>query len=86
MCKFEPVNKKDRTQNVLYRQKHVEPIINAYLGGLSFLSFMASIFMIVSAALEFGFQLTHRQVEELKLLCFWVWITFLIDRGSRYLS
>ena len=46
---------------------------------------MASIFTIVSAALEFGFRLTYRQVDELKLLYFWVWITFLIDRGSHLL-
>ncbi|MBQ9261578.1 MAG: hypothetical protein IJ185_05695 [Prevotella sp.] len=39
----------------------------------------------MSAALEFGFRLTYRQVDELKLLYFWVWITFLIDRGSHLL-
>ena len=79
------MNNKKRKRDVFYHQKHVAPLINAYLGVISFLSFMASIFTIVSAALEFGFRLTYRQVDELKLLYFWVWITFLIDRGSHLL-
>ena len=79
------MNNKERKRDVFYHQKHVAPLINAYLGVISFLSFMASIFTIVSAALEFGFRLTYRQVDELKLLYFWVWITFLIDRGSHLL-
>ena len=79
------MNNKKRKRDVFYHQKHVAPLINAYLGVISFLSFMASIFTIMSAALEFGFRLTYRQVDELKLLYFWVWITFLIDRGSHLL-
>ena len=82
---METVNNKERKRDVFYHQKHVAPLINAYLGVISFLSFMASIFTIVSAALEFAFRLTYRQVDELKLLYFWVWITFLIDRGSHLL-
>lgn len=61
------------------------PFINAALGVISFFSYVASIFMIVSAALGLGFQLTDKQVDELKILYFWVWITFLIDRGCHLL-
>ena len=61
------------------------PFINTALGVISFFSYVASLFMIVSAALGFGFHLTYKQVDELKLLYFWVWITFLIDRGSHLL-
>ena len=61
------------------------PFINTALGVITFFSYMASLFMIVSAALGFGFHLTYKQVDELKLLYFWVWITFLIDRGSHLL-
>ena len=61
------------------------PFINAALGVITFFSYVASIFMIVTAVLGFGFHLTYKQVDELKLLYFWVWITFLIDRGSHLL-
>jgi Trk-type K+ transport system membrane component len=55
------------------------------LGVISFFAYMASVFMIVSAVLEFGFRLTDRQVDELNWLYFCVWIMFLIDRGSHFL-
>jgi len=61
------------------------PFFNVALGVISFFDYLASLFMIVSALLEFGFRLTDRQVEELNWLYFWVWITFLIDRGSHLL-
>jgi len=59
--------------------------IKRLLGVISFFAYMASVFMIVSAVLEFGFRLTDRQVDELNWLYFCVWITFLIDRGSHFL-
>ena len=61
------------------------PFVNAALAVITFFSYVASIFMIVTAVLGFGFHLTYKQVDELKLLYFWVWITFLIDRGSHLL-
>ena len=70
---------------MLYHQKYVAPLINTALGVISFFAYLASLFMIVSAVLEFGFRLTERQAEELNWLYFWVWITFLIDRGSHLL-
>ena len=85
------VSKKERKQRlsptkpkryVLYHQKYVAPFINAALGVISFFAYLASLFMIVSAILEFGFRLTDKQTEEFTWLYFWVWITFLIDRGS----
>ena len=72
-------------QFMLYHQKYVIPLINAALAIISFFAFMASIFMIVSAFLEFGFRLTDKQILELNWLYFWVWVTFLIDRGSHLL-
>lgn len=86
--------KKDRKNQVssakpkrlmLYHRKYVAPLVNMALGGISFFAYMASIFMIVSAVLEFGFHLTYKQVNELNLLHFWVWIIFLLDRGSHLL-
>ena len=68
---------------MLYHQKYVAPLIKAALAVISFFAYLAALFMIVSAALEFGFRLTDKQLDELNLLYFWVWITFLIDRGSR---
>ena len=70
---------------LLNHQKHVVPLLNMVLGVISFLANTASLFMIVSAIVEFGFQLTEKQVLELNWLYFWVWITFLIDRGSHLL-
>ena len=70
---------------MLYHQKYVAPLVNMALGVVSFFAYIASIFMIVSAILEFGFRLTEEQTDELNLLYFWVWITFLIDRGSHLL-
>ena len=70
---------------MLYHQKYVAPLINTALGVISFFAYLASLFMIVSAVLEFGFRLTERQAEELNWLYFWVWITFLLDRGSHLL-
>ena len=70
---------------LLNHQKHVVPLLNMALGVISFLANTASLFMIVSAIVEFGFQLTEKQVLELNWLYFWVWITFLIDRGSHLL-
>ncbi len=58
------------------------PFINVALGVISFFDYLASLFMIVSALLEFGFRLTDKQVDELNWLYFWVWMTFLIDRVS----
>ena len=73
------------TKSFSYRQKYVTPFVNVTLGILSFFAYLASLFMIVSAALEFGFRLTEAQTEELNWLYFWVWITFLLDRGSHLL-
>ena len=70
---------------MLYHQKYVAPLVNTTLGVISFFAYLASLFMIVSAVLEFGFRLTERQAEELNWLYFWVWITFLLDRGSHLL-
>ena len=70
---------------MIYRQKYVSPFIDTALGVISFFAYAASLFMIVSAVLEFGFRLTVKQTEELNWLYFWVWITFLIDRGSHLL-
>ena len=72
-------------RHLLNHQKHVVPLLNMALGVISFLANTASLFMIVSAIVEFGFQLTEKQVLELNWLYFWVWITFLIDRGSHLL-
>lgn len=66
----------------LYREKYVEPYIDKALKIISFLAHMASIFMIVTSVLEFGFHLTDAQMGHVNWLYFWVWITYLIDRGS----
>jgi len=70
---------------MLYHQKYVAPLIKAALAVISFFAYLAALFMIVSAVLEFGFRLTEAQIDELNFLYFWVWITFLIDRGSHLL-
>ena len=67
---------------MLYHRKYVAPLIKAALAIISFFAYLAALFMIVSAVLEFGFRLTESQLLELNWLYFWVWITFLIDRGS----
>jgi Trk-type K+ transport system membrane component len=67
---------------MLYHRKYVAPLIKAALAIISFFAYLAALFMIVSAVLEFGFRLTESQLVELNWLYFWVWITFLIDRGS----
>lgn len=79
------VSKKESKHYQLYHQKYIVPLINTALVIISFLAYMASLFMVVSAALEFGFHLTYKQVDELNLLHFWVWIIFLLDRGSHLL-
>ena len=70
---------------MIYHRKYVSPLIDTALEVISFFAYTASLFMIVSAVLEFGFRLTDKQTEELNWLYFWVWITFLIDRGSHLL-
>ena len=70
---------------VLKKNSIKAPFVNVALGVISFFDYLASLFMIVSALLEFGFRLTDKQLEELNWLYFWVWIIFLIDRGSHLL-
>ena len=71
--------------HLLFHQKYVAPFLDTALGVISFFAYAASLFMIVSAIMEFGFRLTDEQTDELTWLYFWVWVTFLIDRGSHLL-
>ena len=68
--------------NLLYQQKYISPYVNAALQVVSFMAHLAAAFLIVSATLEFGFELTDRLKNELNWLYFGVWITFLVDRIS----
>jgi Trk-type K+ transport system membrane component len=70
---------------VLKKHSIKAPFVNMALGVISFFDYLASLFMLVSALLEFGFRLTDKQLDELTWLYFWVWIIFLIDRGSHLL-
>ena len=70
---------------VLKKNSIKAPFVNVALGVISFFDYLASLFMLVSALLEFGFRLTDKQLDELTWLYFWVWIIFLIDRGSHLL-
>ena len=70
---------------VLKKNSIKAPFVNMALGVISFFDYLASLFMLVSALLEFGFRLTDKQLDELTWLYFWVWIIFLIDRGSHLL-
>ena len=67
---------------MLYHEKYVDQYINKALRIISFIAHMASVFMIATSILEFGFQLTDDQMGHVNWLYFWVWITYLIDRGS----
>ena len=68
--------------NLFYQQKYISPYVNAALQVVSFMAHLAAAFLIVSATLEFGFELTDRLKSELNWLYFGVWITFLVDRIS----
>ena len=63
----------------------MKTIMNRVLEVTSFLAYVAALFMIVSAVLEFGFNLTVKQQDELNWLYFLVWNVFLIDRGCHLL-
>ena len=69
----------------LYHEKYVEPYIDQTLKVISFIAHLASVFMIVTSVLEFGFQLTDEQMGHVNWLYFWVWIIYLLDRGSHLL-
>lgn len=69
----------------LYHEKYIEPHIDRALRAISFMAHMASVFMIVTSVLEFGFQLTDEQMGHVNWLYFWVWIIYLLDRGSHLL-
>lgn len=69
----------------LYHEKYVEPYIDQALKAVSFIAHLASVFMIVTSVLEFGFQLTDDQMGHVNWLYFWVWIIYLLDRGSHLL-
>ena len=66
----------------LYHEKYVKPYINKALRIISFIAHLASVFMIVTSVLEFGFHLTDEQMGHVNWLYFWVWIIYLIDRSS----
>lgn len=66
----------------LYHEKYVDPYINKALKVISFIAHLASVFMIVTSILEFGFHLSDDQMGRVNWLYFWVWITYLIDRCS----
>ena len=66
----------------LYHEKYVDPYINKALRFISFIAHLASVFMIATSVLEFGFHLTDAQMGHVNWLYFWVWITYLLDRGS----
>lgn len=66
----------------LYHEKYVDPYINKALRVISFIAHLASVFMIATSILEFGFHLTDAQMGHVNWLYFWVWIIYLIDRGS----
>lgn len=70
------------TKYSLYHQKHVEPRIDKLLKAVSFCAHMASVFMIVTSVLEFGFHLTDAQMGGVNWLYFWVWVIYIVDRGS----
>ena len=63
----------------------MKTIMNRVLEVTSFLAYVAALFMIVSAVLEFGFNLTVKQQDELNWLYLLVWNVFLIDRGCHLL-
>lgn len=63
----------------------MEPYIDQALKAVSFIAHLASVFMIVTSVLEFGFQLTDDQMGHVNWLYFWVWIIYLLDRGSHLL-
>lgn len=69
----------------LYHEKYVEPYIDQALKAVSFIAHLASVFMIVTSVLEFGFQLTDEQMGHVNWLYFWVWMIYLLDRGSHLL-
>lgn len=69
----------------LYHEKYVEPYIDQTLKAISFIAHLASVFMIVTSVLEFGFQLTDEQMGHVNWLYFWVWMIYLLDRGSHLL-
>ena len=66
----------------LYHEKYVDPYINRALRIVSFIAHLASVFMIATSILEFGFHLTDAQMGHVNWLYFWVWIIYLVDRGS----
>lgn len=66
----------------LYHEKYIDPYINKALRIISFVAHMASVFMIATSVLEFGFNLTDAQMGHVNWLYFWVWIIYLVDRGS----
>lgn len=68
-----------------YNEKYVIPHIDTVLVFSSLLAHVASLFMVVSSIIEFGFKLTARQQQELNWLYFWVWMVFLIDRMGHLL-
>lgn len=69
----------------LYHEKYVEPYIDQTLKAISFIAHLASVFMIVTSVLEFGFHLTDEQMGHVNWLYFWVWMIYLLDRGSHLL-
>lgn len=72
-------------RDTLYHEKYVATYIEPALKVISFIAHLASIFMIVTSVLEFGFQLTDDQMGHVNWLYFWVWMIYLLDRCSHLL-
>lgn len=65
----------------LFNRQRMEPYYHGLLNFTSYLAHLSSTFLIVTSILEFGFHLSDYQMGHVNWLYFWVWITFLLDRG-----
>lgn len=65
-----------------YKEFYLDAYINKFLWVTSLIAHVASVFMIVTSVLEYGFDLTDAQMGHVNWLYFWVWIIYLVDRFS----
>lgn len=70
---------------LLYKNKWIHPYVRMVLGGMSVVTYLASLLLIAGVVYEHGFTITAEEEGQLKSLYHGVWLVFLADVTLRIL-
>ena len=70
---------------LLYKNKWIHPYVRMVLGGMSVVTYLASLLLIAGVVYEHGFTITAEEERQLESLYHGVWLVFLADVTLRIL-